>query len=107
MNIFLLGGWVARPSAFYFVAFLCPPYLILSALLFVVALLGSMLNLIALCPLGFSWSLSLFPAFSVDRVLLRFSVLILTALCRPCLFLVCIVFPQCLVKSINDFPHNE
>nr|DAX91210.1 MAG TPA: hypothetical protein [Caudoviricetes sp.] len=38
MDIFLLGGWVARPSAFYFVAFLCSPCLILSALLFVFAL---------------------------------------------------------------------
>nr|DAO39956.1 MAG TPA: hypothetical protein [Caudoviricetes sp.] len=38
MNIFLLGGWVAHPSAFYFVAFLCSPCLILSALLFVAAL---------------------------------------------------------------------
>ena len=48
MNIFLLGGWVARPSAFYFVAFPCLSCLILfglvalcrlcSALLFVVAL---------------------------------------------------------------------
>ena len=37
MDIFLLGGWVARPSAFYFVAFLCSPCLILSARLFVVA----------------------------------------------------------------------
>lgn len=32
MYIFLLGGWVARPSAFYFVAFLCSPCLILSGL---------------------------------------------------------------------------
>lgn len=41
MNIFLLGGWVARPNAFYFVAFLLLPCLILSflvALSFVVAL---------------------------------------------------------------------
>lgn len=37
MDIFLLGGWVARPSAFYFVAFLCSPCLILFARLFVVA----------------------------------------------------------------------
>lgn len=32
MDIFLLGGWVARPSAFYFVAFLCSPCLILFGL---------------------------------------------------------------------------
>ena len=37
MNIFLLGGWVARPSAFCFVAFLFLPCLILSALHIVVA----------------------------------------------------------------------
>lgn len=83
------------------------PCLILSTLLFVVALLGFMLNLIVLCPLGFSWSPCLFPAFSVDRVLLRFSVLILTALYRLCLFLVGLAFPHCLVKSINDFQPNE
>lgn len=37
MDIFLLGGWVARPSAFYFMAFLFFPCLILFARLFVVA----------------------------------------------------------------------
>ena len=62
------------------------PCLIMSARLFVVALLGFMLNLIALCPLCFSWSLSLFPAFSVDRVLPHLSVLILSVLS-------CLVFP--------------
>lgn len=86
MNIFLLGGWVARPSAFYFVAFLCPPYLILSALLFVVALLGSMLNLIALCLLCFSLSPNLFSVFLVNCVLPHLSVFILSVLS-------CLVFP--------------
>ena len=69
MNIFLLGGWVARPSAFYFVAFLCSP--------------------------------CLFPAFSVDRVLPCFYVLILTALCHLCLFLVGLAFPHCLALILH------
>ena len=51
---------------FYF-ALALVPCLILSALLFVVALLGSMLNLTARCPLCCSLSPCLFPAFSVDR----------------------------------------
>jgi len=38
MNIFLLGGWVARPSAFYFVAFLCSPCLILFGLVVLLSL---------------------------------------------------------------------
>ena len=101
MNIFLLGGWVARPSAFYFVAFLCPPYLILSAQLFVVALLGSMLNLIALCPLSFSLSPCLFSVFFVARVLLRLTEFNLTALCWPYLFLVYLAFPYCLALILH------
>ena len=57
MNIFLLGGWVARPSAFYFVAFLCSPCLIVLA-----------------------WSL----CFSLSPFLYLASMFRLVALCRPC-----------------------
>lgn len=57
-------------------AFPCSPCLILSALLFVVALLGSRLSLTALCPLCFSLLPSLFP------VLLCLTVLSLIALCQ-------------------------
>lgn len=74
MNIFLLGGWVARPSASLFLRLrwflVFGVYLV--ALLFVVALLDPMLNLTALCLL----SLSLLP----------------------CLSLVCLAFPHCLVR---------
>lgn len=104
MDIFLLGGWVARPSAFYFVAFLCSPYLILFdlvALSFVVALLVSMLNLTARCSLCFSWSLSLLPAFSVDRVLLCLTEFNLTALCRLCLFLEYLAFQHRLALILH------
>ena len=71
MNIFLLGGWVARPSAFYFVAFLCSPCLIVLAW--------------SLCLL---LSPYLFPVFFVaraypDRTLLTLPVPCL--LCCPCL----------------------
>nr|DAN41331.1 MAG TPA: hypothetical protein [Caudoviricetes sp.] len=41
MNIFLLGGWVARPRAFYFVAFLCSPCLILFGLVAMPFFVGS------------------------------------------------------------------
>ena len=90
MNIFLLGGWVARPSAFYFPPVLCSPCLILPALSFVVAWLYLVLNLSLL--------------FVVS--------LLIPVICIPCtlspyLFLVCLAFPPSLVKSINDFPHNE
>ena len=58
-------GWVGgTPESFFYFALSLVPCLILFglvALLFVVALLGFMLNLIALCPLGFSWSPSLSP----------------------------------------------
>ena len=94
MNIFLWGGWVARPSAFCFCA--CA-----GSLSSVLA--WSLCLLLSLCFVCSNWlpvavlsMPSLFPAFSVDRVLPRLSVLILTALCRPCLFLVCIAFPPCL-----------
>lgn len=87
MNIFLLGGWVARPSAFYFcVVAGSLPYSVWlgrSVFCFCLALF---------CLLGFSLPLSLFPAFSVDRVLPRLSVLILTALCWP-LPVICVPVP--------------
>lgn len=41
MNRFLWGGWVARPSAFYFVAFLCLPCLILFGLVAMPFFVGS------------------------------------------------------------------
>lgn len=80
MNIFLSGGWVARPSASLFLWLSC-------------------VRLALFCLLSFSWLLSLFPAFSVYRVHPRLSVLILTALCWPYLFLVCLAFSHCLVKT--------
>lgn len=76
MNIFLSGGWVARPSAFYF--FACAGSLSYSV-----------------CS-AFRGCLACSPAFSVDRVLPHLSVLILSVLCRPCLFLVGLAFPCCL-----------
>nr|DAN20707.1 MAG TPA: hypothetical protein [Caudoviricetes sp.] len=100
-----MGG---TPERFLFVRLALVPCLILLGLvaqLFVVVLLGSMLNLTALCPLCISWSLSLFRAFQlVNRVLLCLTVFNLTALCRPFLFLflVCLAFPHRLVKSSND-----
>lgn len=83
MNIFLLGGWAALPSAFYFCGF---PVFSLSYCVGLVALSF----VVALPVLG-----------------RNVPVLILTALCHPCLFLVGLAFPHRLVKSINDFPHNE
>ena len=80
MNIFLLGGWVARPSAFYFVAFLCSPCLIVLA--------WSLCLLLSPC---------LFPVFFVARV----PVLNLTALCHPCLFLVGLAFPHRLALILH------
>ena len=99
MNIFLLGGWVARPSTSLFLR--CRWFLALFCLAWslgfpVFALLSSMLNLIALCPLGFSWSPCLFPVFFVARVLLRLTEFNLTALCWPYLFLVGLAFPPSL-----------
>lgn len=67
----------------------------LVALLFVVALLGSMLNLTALCPLCFLLSPNLLSVFLVNRVLLHLAVFNVTALRRPCLFLVCLAFLPC------------
>ena len=103
MNIFLLGGWVARPSAFYFCA--CSGSLSYSVWLgrsaFHCRLACSMLNITALCPLCISWSPCLFSVFLVNCVLLCFSVLILTALCRPCLFLVCLAFPHRLALILH------
>ena len=101
MDIFLLGGWHARVHFIFALALV--PCLILSTRLFVVALLGSMLNLIALCPLGFSWSPCLFPVFFVARVLLRLTEFNLTALCWPYLFLVYLAFPPCLVTTHRLF----
>lgn len=78
MDKFLLGGWVARPSAFYF--------------------LRLRWFLVLFCQLCFSLSPSPFRAFQlVARVLLRLTVFNLTALGRPYLFLVYLAFPPCLV----------
>ena len=81
MDIFLLGGWVARPSAFYFVRLRW--------------------FLVLLCPLGFSLSPCLFPVFFVARVLLRLTEFNLTALCWPYLFQVCLVFPHRLALILH------
>ena len=94
MNIFLLGGWVARPSAFLFCSF--PVFALSSvfALLFVVAFLGSRLNLTTLCssclvlPHCSNW----LPCLTVSNLI---------ALCRLCLFLVCLAFPHCLALILH------
>lgn len=60
--------------------------------------------LVLLC---FTWSLCfslspcLFSVFLVNCVLLCFSVLILTALCLPYLFLVYLAFPHCLALILH------
>lgn len=94
MDIFFVGWVGGTPERFLFSAcsrFALPYSVWLGRSVFCFCV-------VLFCLLGFSWSLSLFPAFSVDRVLPRMSVLILTALCCPYLFLVCLAFPPCLVK---------
>lgn len=84
MNIFLLGGWVARPSAFYFFALSLVPCLILFglvALLFVVAL-----PVLSIRRSNWSPCLALFN---------------LTAFCHPCLSLVYLAFPHRLALILH------
>ena len=60
MDIFLLGGWVARQIAFYFVAFLCSPCLILSYLAVRGRLACSLFTLLYLVALVRAVTLSIF-----------------------------------------------
>lgn len=51
--------------------------------------------------LCFSLSPNLFSVFLVNCVLLCLTVFNLTALCCPCLFLVCLAFPHCLTLILH------
>lgn len=92
MNKFLLGGWVARPRAFYLVAFLCLPCLFLSGLSGLRGLRG---RSVFCCRLACTWSQCSAWLHFVARV----PVLNLTALCRLCLFLVGLAFPHRLTNT--------
>ena len=80
-----VGGWHAL-VLFYFVRSYWSPCLILFVVVCVVyLLLSSCLYLVAVL-------------FAFLYLLHRLAVFSLTALCRPCLFLVCLAFPPCLVR---------
>lgn len=100
MNIFLLGGWVARPSAFYFVAFLYLPCLrcLLGRSVFCCRLacsIYSLLCLVSRIPLCLLLSLCL----TVPSLALAPCSLVQPnrTLSPMFLNLVCLAFPPCLV----------
>ena len=69
MNIFLLGGWAARPTAFYFLRRRWFIVLFCFALPFVVALLCSAtLNRVFHCLILFFVARSLFPALPASSM---------------------------------------